>query len=174
MKPSPDALAAASQWLISVGGCIGDTDAIGELAEIIQSAIDNVLLETHDALTVLAVLKITDAEKPYSEISPELRSQIIKAHDKLLNVLAKQKGAAPTSEPKAAAELDEIVERACGRQIAKGDFEGLLWNITEACEQAHTVGWDAAMRSCGNQIQELRAQIESLANGPESLSGNET
>ena len=37
-------------------------------------------------------------------------------------------------------------------------------DLTRACEKAHTMGWDAAMRSCGNQIQELRAQIESLAN----------
>jgi hypothetical protein len=45
-----------------------------------------------------------------------------------------------------AAQLSEIVEEACGRQIAKGDFEGLLENITRACEQ-----W----------AKELRARLQS-------------
>ena len=40
-----------------------------------------------EALLALAVLKITDSEKPYIEISPTLRKQIYKAHDLLLNAL---------------------------------------------------------------------------------------
>lgn len=42
-----------------------------------------------EALVALATLKITDSEKPYVEISPTLRSQIIKSHDLLFAALAK-------------------------------------------------------------------------------------
>jgi len=32
--------------------------------------------------------------------------------------------------------IKEIAEQACGRQIAKGDFTGLLENISRACGEA--------------------------------------
>lgn len=44
------------------------------------------------ALEVLAVFKITDAEKTYVEISPQYRQQLLDAHDEALKALATQEG----------------------------------------------------------------------------------
>jgi hypothetical protein len=67
------------------------------------------------------------------------------------------------------ARVSEIVERALTQlpPICDDNYNSMAVCrkvITRACEEAHTLGWDVAMRSCGNQIQELRAQVESLAN----------
>lgn len=58
--------------------------------------------------------------------------------------------------------IKEIAEKACGRQIANGTFEGLLDNITRACEE-----WgDAVIKlglktgAFGNALTELRADYE--------------
>jgi hypothetical protein len=44
-----------------------------------------------EALLPIAVLKLTDSEKPYAEISPELRASLLKAHDAIMSALAKVK-----------------------------------------------------------------------------------
>jgi chromosome segregation ATPase len=60
--------------------------------------------------------------------------------------------------------LDQIVERAMQPFSLLALAPQMRESITRTCEEAHTAGWDAAMRSCGNQIQDLRAQIELLGN----------
>lgn len=42
-----------------------------------------------EALVPIAVLKLTDSEKPYAEISPELRASLLKAHGVIMSALAK-------------------------------------------------------------------------------------
>ncbi len=43
------------------------------------------------ALEALAVFKLTDAEKPYSEISQDYRRLLLRAHDEVLSALSTQK-----------------------------------------------------------------------------------
>ncbi len=60
---------------------------LATLAAALQPLVD----AGQEALLALATLKITDTEKPYAEISPTLRQQILKAHDLLVDALAKVK-----------------------------------------------------------------------------------
>lgn len=67
----------------------GDTQsALNYIAEVRKPLVDAL----EKALLPIAVLKLTDSEKPYAEISPELRSSLLTAHDSIMDALAKVKG----------------------------------------------------------------------------------
>ena len=74
------------------------------------------------------------------------------------------------SEKPNPASVAEMVERAIIRitdyvnthpDIVISNFEPI---ITRAYEEAHTMGWDAAIKSCGDQLQQLREQLETIEN----------